>query len=79
MENIMGNTKNTTATKKSRKISYAQKVKSINANRVHGDLALVAKATSYDPGHVCHVLKGRKRNETIVNEAYEMIRARKGK
>ena len=79
MGNIMGNTKNTKATKKSKKLSYAQKVKSVNANRVHGDLSLVAKATNYDPGHVCHVLKGRKRNEMIVNEAYEMIRARKQK
>lgn len=71
----MEKVKNTTA----KKLSYAQKVKSINANRVHGDLVLVAKATNYHPGHVSHVLKGRYRNDAIVNEAYEMIRARKQK
>lgn len=62
-----------------KKLSYAQKVKSVNVNRVRGDVRLIASETNYHPDHVSNVLSGRRRNDEIVNAAYTMIRARKQK
>jgi hypothetical protein len=62
-----------------KKLSYAQKVKSVNSNRVRGDVRSIAIATNYHPDHVSNVLTGRRRTDDIVNAAYNMIRARKQK
>jgi hypothetical protein len=62
-----------------KKLSYAQKVKSVNSNRVRGDVRSIAVETNYHPDHVSNVLSGRRRNDDIVNAAYNMIRARKQK
>lgn len=62
-----------------KKLSYAQKVKSVNANRVRGDVRSIAIETNYHPDHVSNVLNGRRRNDAIVNAAYDMVRARKQK
>jgi hypothetical protein len=72
----MGKTKTVSPAKK---LSYAQKVKSVNSNRVLGDVRLIASQTNYHPDHVSHVLCGRRKNVDIVNSAYDMIVARKKK
>ena len=62
-----------------KKLSYAQKVKSVNANRLRGDIRLVAQETNYHPCHVSDVLRGKYRNDVIVDAAYTMLRSRKAK
>jgi hypothetical protein len=62
-----------------KKLSYSQKVKSVNVNRVRGDVRSIAIETNYHPDHVSNVLSGRYRNDNIVNAAYNMISARKQK
>lgn len=62
---------------KSKKLSYAQKMRSANANRVRGDIRLLAQETNYHPCHVSDVLRGKYRNALIVDAAYDLVRSRK--
>jgi hypothetical protein len=59
------------------KLSYVQKIKSIAANRQHGDARVVAKTVGYHETTVSEVLRGRYRNDVIVNEFYNMLYSRK--
>ena len=59
------------------KLSYAQKIKSIASNRKHGDVRVVAKNIGYHESTVSEVVRGRYRNDEIVNEFYNMLYTRK--
>ena len=71
----MRNQKNRQASYK--RMSYMQKIASINARRRVGDVATVAQRTGFGSSTVSEVLSGMYMNRRIVNKAYDMSRGRK--
>jgi len=47
--------------------------------RRKSDYAVIAEATGYSDSHVSNVLAGRRNNDTIVKNAYRMVKSRKTK
>ena len=72
---MMRNQKNSPASYK--RMSYMQKIASINARRRVGDVATVAQRTGFGSSTVSEVLSGMYMNRRIVNKAYDMSRGRK--
>jgi hypothetical protein len=77
----MSKTKQTAAPKSNRpssytKLTYIQKVSSINRRLRTGDVSNIAEATDYSTTHVSDVLSGKYFNDRIVNKAYDMTRGR---
>ena len=72
---MMRNQKNRPASYK--RMSYMQKIASINARRRVGDVATVAQRTGFGSSTVSEVLSGMYMNRRIVNKAYDMSRGRK--
>jgi len=60
-----------------KKLSYIQKIASINARRRMGDVTKVAERTGFRTSTVSEVLSGLYMNSRIVNKAYDMSRGRK--
>jgi predicted transcriptional regulator len=60
-----------------KKLSYLQKIASINARRRMGDVTKVAERTGFRTSTVSEVLSGLYMNSRIVNKAYDMSRGRK--
>ena len=56
-----------------RKKSTTQKIKEIAKRRRLGDIKMVSVETGYSQSHVSRVLRGEKRNESIVDSAYYLI------
>ena len=72
---MMRNQKNRPSSYK--KLSYIQKIASINARRRMGDVTKVAERTGFRTSTVSEVLSGLYMNSRIVNKAYDMSRGRK--
>jgi hypothetical protein len=72
---MMKNQKNRPSSYK--KLSYIQKIASINARRRMGDVTKVAQKTGFGTSTVSEVLSGMYMNTRIVNRAYDMSRGRK--
>jgi hypothetical protein len=72
---MMKNQKNRPSSYK--KLSYIQKIASINARRRMGDVTIVAQRTGFGTSTVSEVLSGMYMNTRIVNKAYDMSRGRK--
>jgi predicted transcriptional regulator len=72
---MMKNQKNRPSSYK--KLSYLQKIASINARRRMGDVTKVAERTGFRTSTVSEVLSGLYMNSRIVNKAYDMSRGRK--
>ncbi len=60
-----------------KKMSYMQKIASINAKRRMGDVKVIAERTGFGMSTVSEVLSGMYMNKRIVNKAYDMSRGRK--
>ncbi len=60
-----------------KKMSYMQKIASINAKRRMGDVKVIAERTGFGTSTVSEVLSGMYMNTRIVNKAYDMSRGRK--
>ena len=58
------------------KLTYIQKVSRINRKLRVGDIASIASNTSYSTTHVSDVISGKRFNDKIVNEAYDVTRGR---
>ncbi len=71
----MRNQKNRPASYK--RMSYMQKIASINARRRMGDVTIVAQRTGFGTSTVSEVLSGMYMNKRIINKAYDMSRGRK--
>ncbi len=72
---MMENQKNRPSSYK--KMSYMQKIASINAKRRMGDVKVIAERTGFGTSTVSEVLSGMYMNKRIVNKAYDMSRGRK--
>lgn len=72
---MMRNQKNRPASYK--RMSYMQKIASINARRRMGDVTIVAQRTGFGTSTVSEVLSGMYMNKRIINKAYDMSRGRK--
>ena len=72
---MMENQKNRPSSYK--KMSYMQKIASINAKRRMGDVKVIAERTGFGMSTVSEVLSGMYMNTRIVNKAYDMSRGRK--
>jgi hypothetical protein len=72
---MMENQKNRPSSYK--KMSYMQKIASINAKRRMGDVKVIAERTGFGTSTVSEVLSGMYMNTRIVNKAYDMSRGRK--
>ena len=42
----------------------------------HGDIQTIAQMTGYSQAHVSNTLRGNRKNDTIVNKAYRLIKNR---
>jgi predicted site-specific integrase-resolvase len=71
---MMRNQKNRPASYK--RMSYMQKIASINARRRMGDVTIVAQRTGFGTSTVSEVLSGMYMNKRIINKAYDMSRGR---
>ena len=71
---MMRNQKNRPASYK--RMSYMQKIASINARRRMGDVTIVAQRTGFGTSTVSEVLSGIYMNRRIVNKAYDLSRGR---
>lgn len=60
-----------------KKMSYMQKIASINAKRRMGDVKVISERTGFGMSTVSEVLSGMYMNTRIVNKAYDMSRGRK--
>ncbi len=60
-----------------KKLSYLQKIASINARRRIGDVSTVSQRTGFGTSTVSEVLSGMYMNKRIVNKAYDITRGRK--
>lgn len=60
-----------------KKMSYMQKIASINAKRRMGDVKVISERTGFGMSTVSEVLSGMYMNKRIVNKAYDMSRGRK--
>jgi predicted transcriptional regulator len=72
---MMENQKNRPSSYK--KMSYMQKIASINAKRRMGDVKVIAERTGFGTSTVSEVLSGMYMNTRIVNKAYVRSRGRK--
>ena len=72
---MIRNQKNRPASYK--RMSYMQKIASINARRRMGDVTIVAQRTGFGTSTVSEVLSGMYMNKRIINKAYDMSRGRK--
>lgn len=72
---MMENQKNRPSSYK--KMSYMQKIASINAKRRMGDVKVISERTGFGMSTVSEVLSGMYMNKRIVNKAYDMSRGRK--
>jgi len=60
-----------------KRMSYMQKIASINSRRRVGDVKTIAERTGFGTSTVSEVLSGMYMNTRIINKAYDMSRGRK--
>lgn len=72
---MIRNQKNRPASYK--RMTYMQKIASINAKRRVGDVTMVAQRSGFSSSTVSEVLSGMYINKKIINNAYNMSRGRK--
>jgi len=58
-------------------MTTTQKLKTINRARRTGDVARLSEETGYSQAMVSMTLSGQRNNETIVEQAYRLVRRRK--
>jgi hypothetical protein len=73
----MPGTKNSNRPSSYRKISYIQKIASINRKLRAGDIPKLAESGAGTASHITNVISGRVYNEKITNKFYHMTRGRK--
>lgn len=59
-----------------KELTTTYKVRAFKKAQRQGDITTIAEATGYSPAMVSMTLSGQRRNETIVNRAYSLVRKR---
>ena len=73
----MPGTSNSNRPKKYQKITYLQKISTINRNLRGGDICKAARKVGIHAATVSNVVRGKRINDRILNTVYDMTRDRK--